>query len=265
MAAYNQSKGGQNVSGFLKVEAKAAEIKANTSIGGETVVSGELVDDTPPDEEAYWPTKPDELLTDSNNLCICPNPIEGKAAHSRQRNKFQPYKSKNLNGYRDDLDGLLICGGCRVDLEAAYGKDKAKIEAEKKLAEAQTKIDSLTEEYDNIEEKIVKAKGTQATYIKLITDDPGNEDHADALKNVQEKIKKLTEQQENIGKQVEDLEALLDKATDGNVKRSTPPVVEQESAKNTAVGPKPEVKVISQANAKQPTGAAARIKGKGKK
>jgi len=103
MTAHNQSKGGQNVSGFLKVEAKAAEIKANTAVDGEAVVKGELVDDTP-----YWPVKPDELLTDSNNLCICPNPIEGKAAHSRQRNKFQPYKSKNLNGYRDDLDGLMI-------------------------------------------------------------------------------------------------------------------------------------------------------------
>ena len=249
----NTSKGDAKVvdstTGFLAVEKKVQEIKQNTTTGGENEadLTGQDEDNTP-----YWPTSKEELVLDDKNLCICPNPIEGKEAHSRQRDKFKPYNSKTLNGYRDDLDGLFFCGGCHNDLTVQYGKDKAKLAEEKKLTEAQAKIDVLTEEFDALGEKIIGAKNSEATYIKLLSENAGNEDYAEALKNVQEKIKKFTERYESIQKQVKELDDLLDKATDGN-KKSTPPIVQNVTEGST-----------TQANAKLASGAAERIKNNGK-
>lgn len=255
--AQNVSKGNAKVSspsGFLAVEKKAQEIKANTTQGSENVVNEELTEQGGDNDAPYFPVKKDELLLDEKNLCICPNPIPGKEPHSRQRDKFRPWVSKNMNGYRDDLEGMLMCGGCHNDMSVLYGKEKAKLDEEKKLAEAQTKIDTLTEEFDALNDKIVKAQGTEATYIKMLKEDPSNEDFAESLKSVQEKIKKMQEQASGIEKQVEELDKFLDSKTDGN--KATPEA--EAPAQNTTKAGPPNV----QANAKVPTGAAARIKGK---
>lgn len=259
--AQNVSKGGEKTakltdgkpSGVLGIIAKSEEIKRNTAQGSENVVNEELTEQGGDNDAPYFPVKKEELLLDEKNLCICPNPIPGKEPHSRQRDKFRPWVSKNMNGYRDDLEGMLMCGGCHNDMSVLYGKEKAKLDEEKKLAEAQTKIDALTEEFDALNDKIVKAQGTEATYIKMLKEDPANEDFADSLKNVQEKIKKMREQASGIEKQVEELDKFLDSKTNGNAAPEA-----EAPAQNTAKAGPPNV----QANAKVPTGAAARIKGK---
>ena len=267
MAAHNKAKGNQNVSGFLKVEAVASQIKANTTTGGEAVIEGELVDDndTPP---VYWPVTHAECEKDASNKLRCGNPL-GHDEHYRQKDKINAYVAANNGGFRDDLNGLMICGGCRDELHTLYKKEKkAKDEAdakEKALAEAQDKIDAMTVDYDVCCKALEKAQASRVTFLGLVKDDPTNEDYVASLASVEAKVKTLTDQKKKYEDDMLALEMLLDEAVDGNVadaskgERSTPvntpPVVHN----NVASGPKPEVQVIVPGNAKVSV-AADRIK-----
>jgi hypothetical protein len=221
--------------------------KQNTAEGGQHEVQIEVV---------YHPMSKDELKKDDKNLCICPNPLN-KEPHSKQRDKFQPWSAPN--GYREDLKGMYICGGCRDFLTAEYNREKkakqAEEEATKKLSEAQGKLDDANAQYADLADKFTKAEATRATFAKLVADDPTNTDTTEALANQEKKVRALAAEKKKLEDLMFELELLLDPKASSKVEdtvKTAPvnvikPTAADEIAANTSAG-----------NVKLSTSAAAR-------
>lgn len=242
LPAANTAKGNEVkvASGLLKIIDKSNEIKRNTAQGAENVAEiddeGKVYDVT-----GYSPMKLDDLRKTPENKYLCPDPFgyhKDPKDRARHKDKFQPWSSKNLHGYRSDLDGLMMCGGCRTALTDMYHTEKKATElaelADKKKSEAQAKIDTLTAEYDALGKKLDAYKSYEQEQIKAIAeaakakDDIANELGADNLASIQRKIKDAEAKMQEISDKVTALEAELTPATVVN----TPPVV----AANTTKG-----------------------------
>lgn len=189
------------------------------------------------DEVPYLPKTKEDLKKNVNNLCICPDPL-GKGEHAKQRDKFQPWQAPN--GYREDLKGVLICGGCRDFLTAEYNREKKAIETEaakvKELEAAEAKIAELNSAHLELEEKLEKAEKTRATFAGLVKEDPTNADTVEALGNQEKKVADLKAAMTAIVEQMDKLEELL--SPNGNVKEEpvVAPAAIEEAVANTAKG-----------------------------